>query len=242
MARLGAVTAAGARLGRLGHGGVRRAAAEPPEQPEAAKQPVKEALLVAVLRRLRRAAAAAAARTARRRARPSSSATRSCARRRSPRSWSGRTASRHVLEAGVQQAPGSYPFTFDELRRRGHLALERAGHRRPRPRLDRRPHVPVRHDAARAHRARPRADTRSVRFTLARPANVACRIETTNGVVVRDAAAGEPAGRARSRSSGTARCRRARARTAAPYVAQVSRRAGSGRRTSLVQFTVQAAG
>ena len=57
MQRLGAVTAAGVEFGGVGHGGVRRPAAEPARATRAGSAPVKEALLVAVLRRLRRAAA-----------------------------------------------------------------------------------------------------------------------------------------------------------------------------------------
>ena len=50
--------------------------------------------------------------------------------------------------------PGTYSFTWDGLRHRGNLALERAGDRRPEPAVDRRPDVRRTTSRSRASRCR----------------------------------------------------------------------------------------
>ena len=110
-----------------------------------------------------------------------------------------------------QQAARHLPLRLGELRRRGHVALERPGDRRPEPRLDRRPDVRVRphalgprrpEDGVRGERAaasgsRSRAPRRSRSRSRPRTARSSRRCPRPSST------------RARSRSPGTARPRRA---------------------------------
>ena len=125
-------------------------------------------------------------------------------RRRAARARERRRPSTGRLSARVQR-----------VRRRRCLALARAGHRRSRPSLDRRPGVPLRHDALGSERrgAGPRQRRRPVHAGAARQGAPANRDEGWGRGP--GARGNEPRGRGRASSSGTACCPRARAPTAA---------------------------
>ena len=99
-------------------------------------------------------------------------------------------------------------------------------------------HVPLRHDADRAHGAvASRAGSAVVRFDARRARRrCACASRRRTACVVRDAAAGDAARPGHAGSSGTDGCRRARAPTAAATSPTSSSRARSARPTSRCQF------
>ena len=126
-----------------------------------------------------------------------------------------------VLEAGVQHDPGSYSFTYSAFDAEGtwHWNVTATDDLKRTSTIDR----TFRYDTTLRGLSAPRLarGTAAFRFTLSRPATVKLRIETPNGVLVREVPAVEPARRARSPWSGTGGCRTARAPTAGRYVAHV---------------------
>ncbi len=162
MAGLGAVTAAAVESGPGRDARVRRAAAEPAERcrRRACRQ---GGAARAVLRRLRTAAAAAALLTGEAGKTQEQLSYKIVRPSQVTAQLIGPDGRPRVLEAGVQHVPGSYSFTYSDVRRRGDVALERHRDRRPEACVDDRPDVPVRHDAPWSQRpeARPRDRSRS---------------------------------------------------------------------------------